>query len=159
VHIGAAAHTAFVMGKDEMRYVDMEIGELTGRMKEIYEEIKGRTDEVCCTQLNEEYAELARDMTELMASFSDSPLVRGKREIWAAGIVYALGHVNFLFDTHSAQYLGAEDLCNAFGVKKSSAYQKSLLIREKLEMFQLEPRWTLPSLQDENPYNWRNRQL
>jgi hypothetical protein len=44
-------------------------------------------------------------------------------------------------------------------VKKSSAYQKSLLIREKLEMFQLEPRWTLPSLQDENPYNWRNRQL
>jgi hypothetical protein len=132
----------------------MENGDLTERMKEIYEEITSLTDEVCRTQLNDEYAELARQMTELLASFSESPLERGKREIWAAGIVYALGYVNFLFDTYRDPYLSADELCQAFGVKKSSAYQKSVLIRNNLEIFQFDPRWTLPSMQDENPYNW-----
>ena len=87
----------------------MENGDLTERMKEIYEEITSLTDEVCRTQLNDEYAELARQMTELLASFSESPLGRGKREIWAAGIVYALGYVNFLFDTYRDPYLSADE--------------------------------------------------
>lgn len=125
-----------------------------GRIKEISAEIIALTDEVCRSKLNEEYADLSRELTELLASVEDSPLVRGRREIWAAGIVYAIGYVNFLFDSDSSPYLSADDLCDAFGVKKGSAYQKSVLIRDNLEMVQFDPRWTLPSMQDENPYNW-----
>jgi len=127
---------------------------LSAKMRSIYDEITSLTDEVCRTQLNEEYTELARELTALLASFSDSPLVRGKREIWACAILYALGQVNFLFDSSTAPYIGAKELCEAFGVKQSTASQKAALIRENLEMYQFDPRWCLPSLRDENPYNW-----
>ena len=123
-------------------------------IQEICEEICALTDKVCAAMLNDEYAALSRKLTALLSSFSDSPLVRGKKEIWACGIVYALGQVNFLFDRQSSPYLSADDLCDAFGVKQSSAYQKALLIRRNLDMRRLDPEWCLPSLQDQNPYNW-----
>ena len=127
--------------------------QLSPEMQNIYDEITRLTDRVCRKKLNEEYAELSRELTALLASFPDSPLVRGKREIWACSIVYALGQVNFLFDSSKTPHIEAKELCNTFGVKKSTAYQKATLIRENLEMYRLDPRWCLPSLQDENPYN------
>jgi len=119
-----------------------------------YLEIVALTDKVCREHLNEEYAEMARKVAARLARKRPSPLLRGRPEIWACGIVYALGRVNFLSDKSFEPYLSAEELCRAFGVKKRSGEGKAGQIREILGMHQMDPRWTLPSLLAENPLVW-----
>ena len=48
----------------------------------------------------------------------------------------------------------ADELCAAFGVSQSSGANKAKLIRDMFGMWQFDPRWTLPSLADENPLLW-----
>lgn len=123
-------------------------------IKEIVEELIAITDRVCRALLNTEYAELSRKLVSALAAHPDAPIRRGRKEIWACGIVYALGELNFLFDPDTSPCVSVQELCEAFGVKQSSAYQKALGIRKTLNMYTFEPQWTLPSLQDQNPYTW-----
>ena len=51
------------------------------------EEIAGLVDAFCREHLNEEYAELCRRLTEKLARKRPSPLVSGKPNTWACGIV------------------------------------------------------------------------
>ena len=119
-----------------------------------FEEITALIDRVCHKYLNEEYAEMARKLAARLARKRPSPILRGRPEIWACGIVYAIGTVNFLFDTSFEPYLSAEELCQAFGVKKSSGTNKAGQIRKMFGMYQMDPEWTLPSLMEENPLIW-----
>lgn len=61
--------------------------------------IVGMTDEFCRNRLNEEYAVLCRRPAETLARKRPSPLVRGKPNTWACGIVRSIGWVNFLDDS------------------------------------------------------------
>jgi Domain of unknown function (DUF6398) len=61
-----------------------------------YAAIVALLDPFCAQNLNEEYAQLSRELAAALARKRPSPLARGKPEIWACGIVYALGTVNFL---------------------------------------------------------------
>jgi len=124
------------------------------KLRPVFEGIGELTDAVCRKHLNQEYAELARDVAAALARKRPSPLLRGHLDTWACGIVYALGYVNFLFDSTQEPYLSAEQLCDAFGVSKSTGYGKSRDVRSALGMYQFDPRWCLPSLVDRNPYVW-----
>ena len=64
-----------------------------------FEEIAGLVDAFCREHLNEEYADLCRRLTEKLARKRPSPLVSGKPNTWACGIVRTIGWVNFLDDT------------------------------------------------------------
>ena len=104
--------------------------------------------------LNADYAALSRKLAAKLARKRPSPIVRGKPEIWACGIVYALGTVNFLFDKSQSPHMRADELCAAFGVSQSSGSNKAKLIRELFDMYQMDPNWCLPSLVDQNPLIW-----
>ena len=119
-----------------------------------YAAIVEQTDRVCQKHLNQEYAELARRLAAMMARKRPSPILRGKPEIWACGVLYALGTVNFLFDKSQTPHMRADELCAAFGVSQSSGSNKAGVIREMFGMFQMDPNWCLPSLVDENPMIW-----
>ncbi len=119
-----------------------------------YTEIVEIIERVCEEHLNEEYAELARELATRLARKRPSPLLRGRVEIWACGIVYALGRVNFLFDKGTEPYMSSEELCQAFGVKKSSGANEAARIRDMFGMHQLDPDWTLPSMMADNPLVW-----
>lgn len=119
-----------------------------------YDAIAAFLDPFCAQNLNEEYAQLCRELAAAMARKRPSPLGRGKPEIWACGIVYALGTVNFLFDASQTPHIRADALCAAFGVNQSSAANKARLIRDMYGMFQFDSRWCLPSLVDHNPMAW-----
>src|SRR5918994_5767178 len=56
------------------------------------------TDAACREHLDDEYGRLAGELVGRLARKRPSPLVRGDATIWAAGVIYALGQVNFLFD-------------------------------------------------------------
>lgn len=119
-----------------------------------YSAIVNLTDAVCKEHLNSEYAELARRLAATLARKRPSPIVRGKPEIWACAIIYALGTVNFLFDKSQTPHMRADELCAVFGVNQSSGANKAKFIRDTLKMYQLDPNWCLPSLIDDNPMIW-----
>ncbi len=113
------------------------------------------TDTFCHRLLNEEYAALCRSAAAALARKRPSPLVRGRLEIWACALVYALGTVNFLFDRSQQPSLSAEELCGAFGVSKSSGANKAKLVRDLLGMSPFEATWLLPSRIAEDPMVWQ----
>ena len=123
-------------------------------MRPRYDAIVALLDPFCAQHLNEDYAYLCRELAAALATVHPSPLLRGKPEIWACGIVYALGTVNFLFDASQAPHMRADAVCAAFGVNVNSGSNKGRLIREMFGMYQFDPAWCLPSLVDDNPMVW-----
>ncbi len=123
-------------------------------MRPTFESVVAITDAFCRQHLNEEYAELSRKLAAALARKRPSPLVQGKPEVWACGIVYAIGTVNFLWDKTQTPHMKASELCERFGVGKSSCSVKARQIMDMFGMFQLDPRWCLPSKMDDNPLVW-----
>jgi hypothetical protein len=119
-----------------------------------YSAIIALIETFCAQHLNGEYAALAQRLTATLARKRPSPIVRGKPEIWACAILYALGTVNFLFDKAQTPHLRADELCALFGVSTSSGANKAKLIRDMLKMGPMDPNWCLPSRVDRNPLVW-----
>ena len=123
-------------------------------MRSTFDSIIELTDKFCREYLNDEYAQILRELTAALCRKRPSPLLRGRANVWACGIIYALGYVNFLFDRTQRPYVSADQLCNTFCVTKSTGYNKSKIIRDIFKMIQLDPNWCLPSLTDKNPLVW-----
>jgi hypothetical protein len=123
-------------------------------MQGTFDAIVALTDSVCKEHLDEEYAQLARQATAALCRKRPSPLLSGRVDSWACGIVYALGFVNFLFDKSQDPYMSAADLCVAFGVAKGTGAAKSKVVRDTLNMMQMDPNWYRPSQLDDNMLAW-----
>lgn len=123
-------------------------------MRATYNAIVALTDKVCQEHLNDEYAALCRQLAAALARKRPSPITRGKPEVWACGIAYTIGMVNFLFDKTQKPHMRADELCQAFGVNQSTGSNKSQVIRKMFDMMQMDPRWTVPSMMDKNPLAW-----
>lgn len=94
------------------------------------------TSAFCDARLDADYKRLCKKLINRMARRKPAPFVRGRLDIWAAGIVYALGSVNFLFDKSFPPHVSAGEIAEHFGVASGSASQKAAAIRE---MFDLHP--------------------
>jgi Domain of unknown function (DUF6398) len=72
-------------------------------MQARFDEITQRTSAFCQTYLDDEYAQLCRELTATLCRKRPSPLVRGKATPWAYGIIHATSHgqlsFRFLADT------------------------------------------------------------
>ncbi|MEX0792752.1 MAG: DUF6398 domain-containing protein [Pirellulaceae bacterium] len=108
----------------------------------------------CEEHLNSEYAELCLALTEKLARKRPSPLLSGKAESWACGIVRTIGWVNFLDDRTQQPHMKLTEIDKAFGVGESTGQGKSKLIRKMLKMVPLDPDWCLRSNMDDNPMAW-----
>lgn len=125
------------------------------KMRAKFDAIVALTDQVCQEHLDKEYAQLARQATAALCRKRPSPLLSGRVDIWACGIVYALAFVNFLFDKTQDPHMKPAELCAAFGVVKTTAGLKSKTVRDALKMVQFDPHWYRPSKLDDNPMVWR----
>jgi hypothetical protein len=124
------------------------------KMQARYEEIVALTDAVCAEHLSEEYAQLSRRLAAKLSRKRPSPLERGQPKSWACGIVYALGQMNFLFDSSQTPHLRAQELVELFGVSSQTAGSKAKQIRDMFKMSRFEADWMLPSHIDANPLVW-----
>ena len=80
-------------------------------------------------------------------------MLRGKCSIWAAGIVYAVGQMNFLFDSSFEPYQTTDDICQFFGTKKSSTSQKAKLIRDIVGMKDFwDSEFSTAKMKEKNPF-------
>lgn len=124
------------------------------KMRAVYDEIIALTDSICRDRLDEEYAEFARRMAAALARKRPLPLEGGRRDVWAAAIVYSLANVNFLFDKSQVPHMRADELAALFGVSQKTAANKARQIREILDIIQADPKWYRPSRMEYNPLAW-----
>lgn len=120
----------------------------------VVEEIVSITDAVCLVVLDEEYADLARRAAAKLARKRPSPLTGGRRATWAAGIVYALGQANYLFDPACKPVVTADQLSVAFGVAKSTMGGKAKQVRDLLRIGPLSPEFQRAEVARQNPLAW-----
>ena len=85
------------------------------QMQSKFKEITELTDAFCTQYLNSEYADMSRKLTAALCRKRPSPLVRGKAQTWACGVVHALGMVNFLYDPSQTPHLKATEIYQHFG--------------------------------------------
>jgi hypothetical protein len=123
-------------------------------MQEKYNEIVKLTDDFSQKFLNDEYAQLARQLTAALCRKRPSPLEKGRVNTWACGIIYALGFVNFLFDKSNEPYVSSKELCQEFSVSTSTGSAKSKEIRDTLKMSQFDHTWFLPGRVEESSIAW-----
>jgi hypothetical protein len=123
-------------------------------VKPVLQAIVDLTDAFCQEFLNEEYAEHCRKLAAALARKRPSPLMRGKVETWACGIVRTIGWVNYLDDPNREPHMKLTFIDKAFRVAESTGQGKSKMIRKLLKIRQFDPKWTLPSRTDDHPLMW-----
>lgn len=113
-----------------------------------------RMNAVAAAHLDAEYAELCRRMAAALAHKRPSPLVQGEARTWAAGILYAVGWVNFLSDPSQQPHMTAVELSVAAGVGQSTIAATFRKIRDTLDLVRMDPELTRPSKLLDNPLAW-----
>ncbi|HEY7330935.1 MAG TPA: DUF6398 domain-containing protein [Gemmataceae bacterium] len=121
---------------------------------EAMQSIIGLIDQFCKEHLNEEYAVLCRNLAEKLGRKRPSPLLHGKPETWASGIVRTIGWINFLHDKSQTPYMRATDIDHYLGTSPSSGAAKLAAIRKMFRMHLFDHEWTLPSRMEDNPLVW-----
>jgi len=92
------------------------------------------TDAVCLEPLDVEYAGLCWKVVGKLGRKRPSPLTRGDLGIWAAGVVYIVGQLNFVFDPTQTPHTTADQLSGWLGVKKTTMANKARLICDTLRL-------------------------
>lgn len=115
---------------DKITFVKTTDNKIKQRENELIE----MTSSFCEEYLDDEYRKLSKKLIQKLARKHDVPFKRGKLEIWAGGIIYALGQINFLFDDSFDPFITPDDICNYFSCKKSSASNKARDIRKLLNL-------------------------
>jgi hypothetical protein len=106
------------------------------------EEVLAHCDRVCAEALDVEYAALARRLTAKLARKRPTPLRRGDLRIWAGGVLYALGQVNFLFDPHARPHLPGKQLAAVVGLNRSTIAAKANVVREAVRLRDFDDEFT-----------------
>jgi hypothetical protein len=129
-------------------------GKFPGEAAPVLELIVAMTDQFCRERLNDEYAALCRRLAEKLARKRPSPLLGGKPETWACGIIRTIGWVNFLDDSRRKPHMKLTAIDKALGVAESTGQGKSKTIRTMLKIRQFDHHWTLPSRIDDSLMIW-----
>ena len=123
-------------------------------MQAKFDSISQATDAFANQYLSDEYKQLMRQALAALSRKRPSPLLKGKDNSWAAGVVHALGMTNFLFDPAQAPHCQSADIYAFFGVSASNTQAKSKDIRDLLDMGPMSLDWCLPSRMATNPLVW-----
>jgi hypothetical protein len=89
-----------------------------------------------------QYANLCRAVVGNLGRKRPSPLTRGDLRIWAAGVVYAVGQLNFVFDPSQSPHATADQLSEWLGVKKTTMANKAQLIRDTMKLSHFDGQFT-----------------
>jgi len=104
----------------------MEKAKKDERLKEIKELVVS----FCVECLNEELQSYALKLCDTLNRKRKISITSGKKEIWAASIIYVIARLNFLFDSENELFLSADTICDFFGTKKSTVGNKATQIEK-----------------------------
>ena len=121
------------------------------KIKQKEEQLIQLVSKFCQDMLDREYEDLAVKLVEKMGRKHDVPFKRGKLDIWASAVIYALAQVNFLFDKSFEPYISADDICNYYNTKKSTVSDKARRIREMFGENKFYSEFSSKSIKEEIP--------
>ncbi|HCL00659.1 MAG TPA: hypothetical protein DHW42_11220 [Candidatus Marinimicrobia bacterium] len=127
------------MNKEEIKNREKKLLEITGTF--------------CAEKLDDEYCRLCEKLIKKLGRKRDVPFQRGKIEIWAAAVVYAIGSINFLFDKSFEPYMSAEQISEYFGTKNSTVSNKASQIKDLFKMWHFNPEFSTQYMAENNPFN------
>ena len=86
-------------------------------------------EDFCDEYLNEEYKQLSLTVIEEMANSKSVYFKRGKLEVWASAVIYAVCQINSLFDEANENHISRNDILNYFNTKQSIVSKKAVNLR------------------------------
>lgn len=108
------------------------------------EQIKSLITQFGRERLHDAYTAYALNLCDAAASSRHLNIHRGRIDIWAASIVYAIAQLNFLFSSEIENHLTADEVCEWFKVNKHTVSTKAGTIRSKLNLFYDDNRFCAP---------------
>jgi hypothetical protein len=123
------------------------------KIKERENKLLELTGAFCLQKLNDEYLQLSEKLIKKLGRKRNVPFESGKIEIWAAGIIHALGLINFLFDKSGEPFVTVIELNDFFGTKQSTVTGKSKQIRDLLKLSYFDKDFSTGKIIDSNPIN------
>jgi len=84
----------------------------------------------CEEHLDEELTGYVLKLLGILGRKRVISITRGRPEIWAAGIIYVIARLNFLFDRDNQYYISADTIADFFEASKSTTGQKAALIEK-----------------------------
>lgn len=127
------------MTKEEIKEREKTLLELTGTF--------------CTQNLDDDYFQLCEKLIKKLGRKRDVPFQRGKVEIWAAAVVYAIGSINFLFDKSFEPYMTPEQISEYFGTINSTVSNKARQIKDMFDMWHFSPEFSTQKMTEGNPFN------
>jgi hypothetical protein len=127
---------------------------IPANMHNKYDEIAQIIIRFCDEKLNNDYKDLCLRLLEKLCRKRPSPLLGGHPSTWAAGIVYAIGSNNFIFDKSQEIHMTAGELASAFGISASTAGTKAAEIRKMFNISYFNAEWILPDFIEDSPTVW-----
>ena len=97
-------------------------------MTERLKEIKKLIQDFCRQYLNDEFMGYTLKLCDKLVRQRTLTITRGRKEIWAAAIVYVVARLNFLFDREQEYFLTSDTICEFFGTNKSTVGNKATQI-------------------------------
>jgi len=94
------------------------------------DQIKEMIHSFCEEHLTQELEGYAVKLCERLGKKRIINIARGKKEIWAASVIYVIARLNFLFDKQNENYITVDTICNYFGTKKSTIGTKATQIEK-----------------------------
>ncbi|MDG6224867.1 MAG: DUF6398 domain-containing protein [Candidatus Thermoplasmatota archaeon] len=123
------------------------------RIEQIKRELISLTNDFCMERIDEEYSDLCMRMIDKMARKKNVPFLSGKKDLWAASIIYSIGQINFLFDRSFEPFVEGADICRHFSVSRSSVTNKAKQIREMFKMSYFSDEFSTQRIRENNPFN------
>lgn len=103
------------------------------------EEIEALALAFCDSHLNEEYRGLCVKLVERMAGLGDEAFPRGRADIWAGGVISAVGNINDLFRKKSDPHVSHEQVSVYFNATPQTIAKRGRQIRDMLGLEYLDP--------------------
>ena len=122
-------------------------------IKRIEQQLCDMTAEFCHKHINQEYAQLCDKLIKKLGRKRDVPFQRGRIEIWASAIIYALGSINFLFDKSFDPYIPPSVIHEHFGTKNTTVTTKASQIRKMLKLNHFDPDFSTGHMEESSPFN------
>ncbi len=126
------------------------LNDIPMHFRERFTDIIEVIDSFCDDHLNEEYKDVCHELAAHVCQ-DGSPLLSGKAKSWAAGVIWAIGRVNFLSDRSFEPHMTQGQFAKAIGVSQTTVSAKCREIWDGMELMQLDPGFTVASRKDANP--------
>ena len=111
-----------------------------------------------CTEVlkenKDDFKDIFLKLLDKLSRKRPTPLLGGTVNTWAAGIAYAIGQINYIFDKTQNYYISATELAAYFGISASTAGNKAAEIRKICKLNHFDNKWLLPIHAQDNPMTW-----